>query len=402
VVPISNTSGGVNLLTKAAWELYYNHSKSAEAYIHSQARKSNPNPVDKEIYLDHSPSGQYVQLSDTITISQEAYSLMVEERHKLIDGMIDRGESLSANGVTYEEYRLYACYRGTGDGSGYDFLCFEGKSRAYFEEQAVAVYEKWAEGADIPDEELREWGKYVTNYIRVWDLRRRLNENSGKLQDALAANGIELQKDEKLTIRLSSDFRLLVSGIEDEKKRQDVEMIINDTFKHSLFIYELSLPISEPDLDLYNAEAYLNASNMRHAMNFLNDNTDGVTLNDLHIDNKGTIYGNLPEEILDKLNSAVYKIDDNFLQAMTDEELFWYNNKLAIQSSLKWINEYGSDNFPTMSFYFEYADEKLHSVNGKLGKAEGRTDLYYVPPSRVSYEERNRLQIIAKAKYPAR
>ena len=345
--------------------------KALEAQIKSQVKNTNPHAGIGDLFLDYSPSGSYVGLSDTIAISAEAYRALQKAHHAEIDKIIERGESLELNGISYEDYSYYiACKGSFPEKSTYKLLCYEGKSRAYFTEKAIDIYDRWAEGEDFPEEELTKWTQYACDYYTKAEYRRRLNQNANRLTDALAENGFVLGKDEKLDIKLSSNATYSVSGIEDEEKRKEIEIIVNKTLDsacglHEHFLRVPGFPKTEAESAMIN-KALITSRCIRTVEQYLKENTAGVTLKDLYLDAKGNICGGLPQETLDQLNNAVTVKDTDDLKNYTEEELYLARNKESMQEVLKTIETYGIDNLPQLNFYFAYSDGKLSVVDGRV------------------------------------
>ena len=345
--------------------------KALETQIKSQVKNTNPCAAIGELYLDYSPSGAYAYLSDTIVISSEAYQALRKAHHAEIDKIIERGESLELNGISYEDYSYYIGFKGSfPERSTYDFLCYEGKSRAYFTEKAIDIYDRWAEGEDFPEEELNKWTQYACDYYTKAEYRRRLNQNANRLTDALAENGIVLGKNEKFDIKLASNATYTVSGIEDEEKRKEIEIIVNKTLDSACGLHEHFLRVpgfhkTETESAMIN-KALITSRCIRTVEQYLKENTAGVTLKDLYLDAKGNICGGLPQETLDQLNNAVTVKDTDDLKNYTEKELYLARNKESMQEVLKTIETYGIDNLPQLNFYFAYSDGKLSVVDGRV------------------------------------
>ena len=345
--------------------------KALEAQIKSQVKNTNPHAAIGELYLDYSPSGSYAYLSDTVAISSEAYQALQKAHHAEIDKIIEQGESLELKGISYEDYSYYIGFKGSfPDKSTYKFLCYEGKSRAYFTEKAIDIYDRWAEGEDFSREELGKWTQYACDYYTKAEYRRELNQNANRLTDALAENGIVLGKDEKLDIKLSSNAAYTVSGIEDEEKRQKIEEIVNKTLDSAYRLYVEFLrvpgfPKTEAS-SAQNSKALVTSTCIRTVEQYLKENAAGVTLKDLYLDAKGNICGGLPQETLDQLNNAVTVKDTEDLKNYTEEELYLSRHKETMQEVLKTIKTYGIDNLPQLNYYFAYSDGKLSVVDSRV------------------------------------
>ena len=348
-----------------------NSKKELETQIKSQVKNVNPHAAPGYVYLDRSPSEHYIHIGDTVAISLEAYEALRKAHHAEIDKIIERGESLELKGISYEDYSYYIGFKGSfPERSTYDFLCYEGKSRAFFTEKAIDIYDRWAEGEDFPEEELNKWTQYACDYYTKAEYRRRLNQNANRLTDTLAENGIVLGKDEKLAIKLSSNATYTVSGIEDEEKRKEIEIIVNKTLDsacglHEHFLRVPGFPKTEAESAMIN-KALITSRCIRTVEQYLKENTAGVTLKDLYLDAKGNICGGLSQETLDQLNNAVTVKDTDDLKNYTEEELYLARNKESMQEVLKTIETYGIDNLPQLNFYFAYSDGKLSVVDGRV------------------------------------
>lgn len=281
-----------------------------------------------------------------------------------IDELIKNGESLSANGVTYEDYRLYGCLRGnSADPYGYEFLCYEGKSREYFAVQARDIFDRWVEGEEFPDHELARCLQYDPVYWEKAQVRKEMNQYSGLLRQALEENGIRLGSNESFEMKLSGNNRLLVSGIEDPIKSKMIEDIVNDLPIKLLFQKYNNLPNSnehEAVLDKHNGKAISVASNLSVAEKFLGEY--GATINDIYFDKKGNVCGKLPQELLDKMNNARIFVEGGDYDT-TSEEYNMFCRKRVLQIAVNNVAKYGYDNFPVVNFHFSYKDGKIEVVD---------------------------------------
>jgi hypothetical protein len=348
---VSNSSS--QSLQQLVVELYKTYNGSAgdnralEAKIKSMAKNVNPLAAPGTVYLDTSPTGAYVWIGDTVIISGEAYRALQKAHYEKIDGIIERGESLSAKGISFEEYRHYVRSRGGSDSDRFEyyFFCYDGKSRDYFEKQAMAVYDRWAAGEDIPEEELQSLTRYVGQYGHKAEYRRWLYDGGNAISAALEANGFKLGKDERIDLTLAQNGNYRVSGIDDPVKRGIVEDIVNRTLSPGLWGRYINLPGIYSNKEIRadynrNCNALTTASAVRCAEKILKEYTDEITLKDLYLDSSGNIQGNLPKETLDILSE-----------------------KETFQNSLSAIKRYGYENIPTTTFYFSYSNGELTIEN---------------------------------------
>lgn len=331
-------------------------------FLESKLAQAKVNP-DVKRQLD-SLFGKDSTIKDSFFTSNDPNFLLKELRYVEIDELIEKGESLSAKGVSYEEYYQYSIARlEPGNKDSYDFLCYEGKNRKHFEDQAKDVYNRWAKGEKFSDAELEKLKPYAKDYQSIAAYQRELNQAASLLSKAFEEKDIVPAEGKSIELKLNASGKFEVFGIDDPEQKEIAEQIINEKLKGSLLGGYLNIPGYEKSSDWSkkNTHAYVKSTDIARAEEFLKKNGISVGLEDLSIDWRGNICGDIPKDLLEKLNGAKYSNDK--------EEWDLAHAKTSIQNSINALKEYGGyEKMPQIDYYLSFSNGRLEIVDKEHGK----------------------------------
>ena len=321
--------------TNSLWDWYLRQNSNSKTTFKSNSISSQNN-LNSGVKWDKSQSLENAKFA--------------EIRDKL-----SRFESIEP--ATFEEFQKFARveWGNVVDREQYDYYRHYGRTKEQAVKDRDMALEKWANGETLSKKErsnMSMFGGY-TRDESVAGAKRGLTFESQRMRKALEKNGIFFDKGEKFNITLSSPGgKAVISGIEDEEKLKQVEDIINKNLNKKLWVLYENSVISYSDIPA--SERFMSRA-VGNAENYLKKYTDNVKLEDLSIDNKGNIMG-LPDDLSEIINNASTSMNEN-----PDVEL--RETKIGLNLILPFIKKNGMDALPRHSYYFEFGNGKLTTVD---------------------------------------